>query len=98
MATNRFTCEVCKKGFQREQNLQLHKRGHNLPWELKPKNTTTNEVRKNKIYVCPEPTCVHHNPSRALGDLSGIKKHFSRKHGEKNWECERCSKKYAVLS
>ncbi|KAF5737793.1 zinc finger protein NUTCRACKER-like [Tripterygium wilfordii] len=95
MATNRFICEVCNKGFQREQNLQLHRRGHNLPWKLRQK--TTKEV-KRKVYLCPEPTCVHHEPSRALGDLTGIKKHYSRKHGEKKWKCEKCSKRYAVQS
>ncbi|KAJ6401725.1 hypothetical protein OIU84_013897 [Salix udensis] len=95
MATNRFICEVCNKGFQREQNLQLHRRGHNLPWKLKQK--TTKEVRR-KVYLCPEPACVHHDPSRALGDLTGIKKHYSRKHGEKKWKCEKCSKRYAVQS
>ncbi|XWS76519.1 hypothetical protein CRYUN_Cryun01aG0183500 [Craigia yunnanensis] len=95
MATNRFVCEICNKGFQRDQNLQLHRRGHNLPWKLKQRTTT--EVRK-RVYVCPEPTCVHHNPARALGDLTGIKKHFSRKHGEKKWKCDKCSKKYAVQS
>ncbi|KAM7463340.1 hypothetical protein LguiA_031461 [Lonicera macranthoides] len=95
MATNRFVCEVCHKGFQREQNLQLHRRGHNLPWKLKQK--TTKEV-KRKVYLCPEPSCVHHDPSRALGDLTGIKKHFSRKHGEKKYKCVKCSKKYAVHS
>ncbi|CAI9774708.1 unnamed protein product [Fraxinus pennsylvanica] len=95
MATNRFVCEVCNKGFQREQNLQLHRRGHNLPWKLKQK--TTKEV-KRKVYLCPEPTCVHHDHSRALGDLTGIKKHYSRKHGEKKYKCEKCSKKYAVHS
>lgn len=95
LATNRFVCEICNKGFQRDQNLQLHRRGHNLPWKLKQR--TSKEVRK-RVYVCPEPTCVHHNPSRALGDLTGIKKHFCRKHGEKKWKCERCSKKYAVQS
>ncbi|XVF85479.1 hypothetical protein PTKIN_Ptkin17bG0121400 [Pterospermum kingtungense] len=95
MATNRFICEVCNKGFQREQNLQLHRRGHNLPWKLKQK---TNKEVKRKVYLCPEPTCVHHDPSRALGDLTGIKKHYSRKHGEKKWKCEKCSKRYAVQS
>ncbi|KAJ6799566.1 uncharacterized protein M6B38_206290 [Iris pallida] len=95
MATNRFICEVCNKGFQREQNLQLHRRGHNLPWKLKQKSTK--EVRR-KVYLCPEPSCVHHEPSRALGDLTGIKKHFSRKHGEKKWKCDKCSKRYAVKS
>ncbi|OMO90013.1 reverse transcriptase [Corchorus capsularis] len=95
MATNRFLCEICGKGFQRDQNLQLHRRGHNLPWKLKQR--TTKEIRK-RVYVCPEKTCVHHHPSRALGDLTGIKKHFCRKHGEKKWKCDKCSKRYAVQS
>ncbi|XP_047084875.1 zinc finger protein ENHYDROUS-like [Lolium rigidum] len=95
MATNRFVCEICSKGFQRDQNLQLHRRGHNLPWKLRQRSGK--EVRK-RVYVCPEPTCVHHDKSRALGDLTGIKKHFCRKHGEKKWKCEKCAKKYAVQS
>ncbi|XP_059283272.1 zinc finger protein MAGPIE-like [Lycium ferocissimum] len=95
MATNRFLCEICGKGFQRDQNLQLHRRGHNLPWKLKQR--TSKEVRK-RVYVCPEKTCVHHHASRALGDLTGIKKHYCRKHGEKKWKCEKCSKRYAVQS
>ncbi|TYJ43688.1 hypothetical protein E1A91_A03G169700v1 [Gossypium mustelinum] len=95
MATNRYICEVCHKGFQRDQNLQLHRRGHNLPWKLKQRINT--EVKK-RVYVCPEPNCVHHHPSRALGDLTGIKKHFCRKHGEKKWKCDKCSKRYAVQS
>uniref|UniRef100_A0A3Q7IZY4 C2H2-type domain-containing protein n=2 Tax=Solanum lycopersicum TaxID=4081 RepID=A0A3Q7IZY4_SOLLC len=96
MATNRFVCEICNKGFQRDQNLQLHRRGHNLPWKLKQRNNK--EVIKKKVYICPEKSCVHHDPSRALGDLTGVKKHYSRKHGEKKWKCEKCSKKYAVQS
>ncbi|KAK4790579.1 hypothetical protein SAY86_017883 [Trapa natans] len=96
MATNRFICEICNKGFQRDQNLQLHRRGHNLPWKLKQR--TDKDVVRKKVYICPENTCVHHDPSRALGDLTGIKKHFSRKHGEKKWKCDKCSKKYAVQS
>uniref|UniRef100_A0A803QJL7 C2H2-type domain-containing protein n=1 Tax=Cannabis sativa TaxID=3483 RepID=A0A803QJL7_CANSA len=95
MATNRFLCEICGKGFQRDQNLQLHRRGHNLPWKLKQRSS---KEPKKRVYVCPEKTCVHHHPSRALGDLTGIKKHFCRKHGEKKWKCEKCSKRYAVQS
>ncbi|KAJ7559429.1 hypothetical protein O6H91_04G084900 [Diphasiastrum complanatum] len=95
MATNRFICEICNKGFQRDQNLQLHRRGHDLPWKLKQR--TNSEIRK-RVYICPETSCVHHHPSRALGDLTGIKKHFCRKHGEKKWKCDKCSKKYAVQS
>ncbi|XP_041992509.1 protein indeterminate-domain 7-like [Salvia splendens] len=95
MATNRFVCDVCNKGFKRDQNLQLHRRGHNLPWKLKQKSK---KEAGRKVYICPEIGCVHHDPSRALGDLTGIKKHFFRKHGEKKWKCEKCSKKYAVQS
>ncbi|GMH25093.1 hypothetical protein Nepgr_026936 [Nepenthes gracilis] len=98
MATNRFICEVCNKGFQREQNLQLHRRGHNLPWKLRQKNTNDQAAVRKKVYLCPEPTCLHHDPARALGDLTGIKKHYSRKHGEKKFKCEKCSKRYAVQS
>ncbi|KAI3754927.1 hypothetical protein L1987_54719 [Smallanthus sonchifolius] len=93
MAKNKYICEICNKGFQRDQNLQLHRRGHNLPWKLRQRTGT--EIIK-RVYVCPEPTCVHHNPARALGDLTGIKKHFSRKHGEKKWKCDKCCKRYAV--
>ncbi|PAN33126.1 hypothetical protein PAHAL_5G539400 [Panicum hallii] len=95
LATNRFVCEICGKGFQRDQNLQLHRRGHNLPWKLRQRSGK--EPRK-RVYVCPEKSCVHHNPARALGDLTGIKKHFCRKHGEKKWKCDKCSKRYAVQS
>ncbi|CAO2181558.1 unnamed protein product [Urochloa humidicola] len=96
LATNRFVCEICGKGFQRDQNLQLHRRGHNLPWKLRQR-AAGKEARK-RVYVCPEKSCVHHNPARALGDLTGIKKHFCRKHGEKKWKCDKCSKRYAVQS
>ncbi|KAK1272220.1 Zinc finger protein MAGPIE [Acorus gramineus] len=96
MATNRFVCEICNKGFQRDQNLQLHRRGHNLPWKLRQRNSK--DPPKKRVYVCPEKGCVHNDPSRALGDLTGIKKHFSRKHGEKKWKCDKCNKKYAVQS
>ncbi|KAL9416978.1 hypothetical protein AB3S75_040048 [Citrus x aurantiifolia] len=95
MATNRYICEVCHKGFQRDQNLQLHRKGHNLPWKLMQRPTT--QVKKG-VYVCPKPNCVHHHPSRALGDFTGVKKHFCRKHGEKKWKCDKCSKCYAVQS
>ncbi|CAM6045001.1 unnamed protein product [Sphagnum compactum] len=96
MATNRFVCEICNKGFQRDQNLQLHRRGHNLPWKLRQRSSK--EIIRKRVYICPEASCVHHDPSRALGDLTGIKKHFCRKHGEKKWKCDKCSKRYAVQS
>lgn len=96
MATNQFDSEICNKDFQRNENLQLHRHGHNLPWKLRQR-PAGKEVKK-KVYVCPEETCVHHDPSRALGDLTGIKKHYCRKHGLKKLKCEKCNKIYAVIS
>ncbi|KAK6918183.1 Serine-threonine/tyrosine-protein kinase, catalytic domain [Dillenia turbinata] len=93
MATNRFVCEICNKGFQRDQKLQLHRRGNNLPGKLRQRSRTE---RRMRMYVFPEPNCVHHLPACALGDLTGIRKHHSRKHGEKKWTCDKCLKKYAL--
>lgn len=96
LESDRYVCEICNQGFQRDQNLQMHRRRHKVPWKLLKRETPV--VRK-RVFVCPEPTCLHHDPCHALGDLVGIKKHFRRKHSNhKQWVCERCSKGYAVQS
>ncbi|CAH8384204.1 unnamed protein product [Eruca vesicaria subsp. sativa] len=97
LESDRYICEICNQGFQRDQNLQMHRRRHKVPWKLLKRDNNI-EVKK-RVYVCPEPTCLHHAPCHALGDLVGIKKHFRRKHSNhKQWVCERCSKGYAVQS
>ncbi|XP_010502187.1 PREDICTED: protein SHOOT GRAVITROPISM 5 isoform X1 [Camelina sativa] len=97
LESDRYICEICNQGFQRDQNLQMHRRRHKVPWKLLKRDNNI-EVKK-RVYVCPEPTCLHHDPCHALGDLVGIKKHFRRKHSNhKQWVCERCSKGYAVQS
>ncbi|XP_031493210.1 zinc finger protein SHOOT GRAVITROPISM 5-like isoform X1 [Nymphaea colorata] len=96
LESDRYVCEICNQGFQRDQNLQMHRRRHKVPWKLLKRETP--EVKK-RVFVCPEPTCLHHDPCHALGDLVGIKKHFRRKHSNhKQWTCEKCSKGYAVQS
>ncbi|KAJ8648410.1 hypothetical protein MRB53_001433 [Persea americana] len=96
LESDRYVCEICSQGFQRDQNLQMHRRRHKVPWKLLKRDTQ--EVRK-RVFVCPEPSCLHHDPCHALGDLVGIKKHFRRKHSNhKQWVCEKCSKGYAVQS
>ncbi|KAL1806906.1 hypothetical protein ACET3Z_029974 [Daucus carota] len=96
LESDRYVCEICNQGFQRDQNLQMHRRRHKVPWKLLKRESP--EVRK-RVFVCPEPTCLHHDPCHALGDLVGIKKHFRRKHSNnKQWVCEKCSKGYAVQS
>lgn len=94
--SDRYVCEICNQGFQRDQNLQMHRRRHKVPWKLLKRETP---MARKRVYVCPEPSCLHHDPCHALGDLVGIKKHFRRKHSnQKQWVCEKCSKGYAVQS
>jgi hypothetical protein len=95
LMANRFVCELCGKGFPREHNLKMHWRGHNLPWKLRERS---GKEPMKFVYVCPEPSCVHHDPSRGLHNLRGIRNHFRRKHGEKMWKCDKCSKHYALQS
>uniref|UniRef100_A0A803N983 C2H2-type domain-containing protein n=1 Tax=Chenopodium quinoa TaxID=63459 RepID=A0A803N983_CHEQI len=96
LESDRYVCEICNQGFQRDQNLQMHRRRHKVPWKLLKRE---NPAVKKRVFVCPEPTCLHHDPCHALGDLVGIKKHFRRKHSNhKQWVCDKCSKAYAVQS
>lgn len=110
LESDRYVCEICNQGFQRDQNLQMHRRRHKVPWKLlkrsdhhDPANADGTgggaAVMRKRVFVCPEPTCLHHDPRHALGDLVGIKKHFRRKHSNhKQWACGKCSKAYAVHS
>ncbi|CAA0811316.1 Protein indeterminate-domain 14 [Striga hermonthica] len=96
LESDRYVCEICGQGFQRDQNLQMHRRRHKVPWKLLKRETA---VARKRVYVCPEPSCLHHDPRHALGDLVGIKKHFRRKHSnQRQWVCAKCSKGYAVQS
>ncbi|CAA2981313.1 SHOOT GRAVITROPISM 5-like [Olea europaea subsp. europaea] len=96
LESDRYVCEICSQGFQRDQNLQMHRRRHRVPWKLLKRETP---MVKKRVFVCPEPSCLHHDPCHALGDLVGIKKHFRRKHcSHKQWICHKCSKGYAVQS
>ncbi|XP_072975429.1 zinc finger protein MAGPIE-like isoform X2 [Typha angustifolia] len=102
LSSSTYTCDTCGKEFRREQNLRIHRRGHSQAWsspEKKPSSSSSSSSSAEKLkraYVCPEEGCVHHDPNRALGDLTGIKKHYRRKHGERKWACGTCSKRYAV--
>ncbi|MED6223627.1 hypothetical protein PIB30_075864 [Stylosanthes scabra] len=102
LESDRYVCEICNQGFQRDQNLQMHRRRHKVPWKLLKRDTegaAATTIMKKKVFVCPEPSCLHHDPCHALGDLVGIKKHFRRKHSNhKQWVCHKCSKGYAVQS
>ncbi|ONK62491.1 uncharacterized protein A4U43_C07F4480 [Asparagus officinalis] len=80
---------------KRDQNLQLHRRPQ-PPVEAPQRALVRRRVRR--VFVCLEPTCVHHDPARALGDLTGIKKAFQQEARERDGSGERGGKKYAVRS
>ncbi|XP_055809431.1 zinc finger protein SHOOT GRAVITROPISM 5-like isoform X2 [Solanum dulcamara] len=83
MESDRYVCEICNLSFQREQNLQMHLRRHKVPWKLKKKEEEKNEmdqVIKKRVYVCPEPSCVHHDPCHALDYKAHIKTCGTRGH------------------
>ncbi|KAK4800021.1 hypothetical protein SAY86_025386 [Trapa natans] len=101
LESDQYVCEICNQGFQRDQNLQMHRRRHKVPWKLLKRESSSGNPAavKKRVFVCPEPSCLHHSPSHALGDLVGIKKHYRRKHSNhKQWVCAKCSKGYAVQS
>ncbi|KAI9088230.1 hypothetical protein K1719_029951 [Acacia pycnantha] len=34
LESDQYVCEICNQGFQRDQNLQMHRRRHKVPWKL----------------------------------------------------------------
>ncbi|WOL00865.1 hypothetical protein Cni_G09578 [Canna indica] len=59
LAASSFVCEVCDKEFRRDQNRQIHRRGHNLPWSFSAKKAPSDAAEvaraRRRVYVCPEP-------------------------------------------
>lgn len=91
-----FICDFCDLGFSRIQNLQFHLMKHNIPYKQPEKDAT--EVARKKVYICPDSSCIHHNPARALSNITSVKRHYSRKHKEKSLRCNKCLHKYAWKS
>ncbi|XP_060199700.1 uncharacterized protein LOC132628031 isoform X1 [Lycium barbarum] len=57
LAMNRFVCEICNKGFQRDQNLQLHRRGHNLPWKLWQRTSNEEQAMRRDNFITHRAFC-----------------------------------------
>ncbi|RCV05245.1 hypothetical protein SETIT_1G067600v2 [Setaria italica] len=77
-------CEACGRGFRRPSNNLLGREAGQAQAAAPAKS------RRRRVFVCPEPDCPYHAPSRALADLPTLQKHFRRKHGRHGlWECGR---------
>ena len=59
LESDRYVCEICGQGFQRDQNLQMHRRRHKVPWKLLKREA--GEAARKRVFVCPEPSCLHHD-------------------------------------
>ncbi|KAL2507097.1 C2H2-type domain-containing protein [Forsythia ovata] len=57
-----------------DSSVKSQQRDQNLP--LKLKQRANKRSSQEKVYMCPEKTCVHHYSARALGDLTGNNKHL----------------------
>ncbi|TVU10410.1 hypothetical protein EJB05_43936, partial [Eragrostis curvula] len=55
-------------------------------------------IKNPKEHRCTVYLCMHHDPSRALGDLTGIKKYYCCKHDKKKWKCDKCNKRNISLA
>nr|TKW37724.1 hypothetical protein SEVIR_1G066600v2 [Setaria viridis] len=77
-------CEACGRGFRRPSNNLLGREAGQAQAAAPAKS------RRRRVFVCPEPDCPYHAPSRALADLPTLQKHFRRKHGRHGlWACGR---------
>uniref|UniRef100_A0A7N2L3P6 C2H2-type domain-containing protein n=1 Tax=Quercus lobata TaxID=97700 RepID=A0A7N2L3P6_QUELO len=65
---NEFVCEICKKGFKREPNLQLHWRGHNLSW--KPSQGLVSTVDSSPPMPAPAQAEARLAPPQSTGVIS----------------------------
>ncbi|KAE8654723.1 Protein SHOOT GRAVITROPISM 5 [Hibiscus syriacus] len=45
LESDRYVCEICKQGFQRDQNLQMHRRRHKVPWKLLKRGSQEKEKK-----------------------------------------------------
>ncbi|KAA8536860.1 hypothetical protein F0562_029338 [Nyssa sinensis] len=81
---------------QQQQQQQQRLFNHFSGSTLVPSSSTTANSNNGSTSHQQQPLQARRR--RNLPGTPGIKKHFYRKHGEKKWKCDKCSKKYAVQS